>query len=148
MKSIEIYDPAMCCSSGVCGPAPDETLAAFAGALQKVKTAGVAVSRRSLSHEPLAFANNPEVKATLEKEGEAGLPLIFIDGELSFRGVYPSYAQLARVLGLDEAAEASCCGDDDACCSSEPKTQAASFVKVDEPQAMGSRCCDPKSGCC
>lgn len=148
MKSIEIYDPALCCASGVCGPAPDESLASFAAALEKAKSAGVAVRRRNLSQEPLAFANQPEVKAALEKQGEAGLPLIFVDGELFFRGVYPTYAQLAQILGLSEEAEASCCAEDDACCSGESLTEAITFVKVEEPQPADTSRCDPKSGCC
>ena len=33
MAKIEVYDPAMCCSTGVCGPEPDEQLARFSADL-------------------------------------------------------------------------------------------------------------------
>ena len=131
MKTLEIYDPALCCSSGVCGPSPDAALAAFAGALETIKAAGISVSRYNLAQQPLSFAQKPEVKAVLEKEGDSALPLIFIDGELYFRGVYPTADQLAKTLGL------------------EAKKQPISFVKVDGPKlSSSSGCCDNSSDCC
>ncbi|MBO9483975.1 arsenic metallochaperone ArsD family protein [Salinisphaera sp. G21_0] len=29
MSSINVFDPAMCCSSGVCGPKPDQAVCIF-----------------------------------------------------------------------------------------------------------------------
>lgn len=148
MKTIEIYDPAMCCSTGVCGPSPDEALAAFAGAIEKIKSNEVSVTRHNLAQDPLAFANKPEVKAALETQGEAGLPLVFIDGELYFRGVYPSAEQLSKTLGLSIAEGSSCCGDDEDCCNAPVAKEAVSFVKVEPPKSADSNCCDPSSNCC
>ena len=146
MKTVEVYDPALCCSSGVCGPSPDEALIAFAGVLELVKKEGVEVKRFNLAQEPMAFANKPEVKAVLEKDGEDGLPLLFLDGELYFRGAYPSGDQLRKVLGLKVAEP--CCSDDSECGSGEKESASTSFVKVSAAQAAGSSCCDPSSGCC
>jgi len=71
MKSIEIYDPAMCCASGVCGPAPDESLASFAAALEKAKAAGLAVRRRNLSQEPLAIDAFRRIRDQIQQVFEA-----------------------------------------------------------------------------
>ena len=144
MKTIEVYDPALCCSTGVCGPAPDEALVAFAGALEGLKAKGHAVTRFNLAQEPMAFARNPQVKSVLEKQGDAGLPLVFVDGELYFRGVYPTAEQLGKVAGE------ACCSPGETCCSSEPEKKPIAFVKVEAPKvsATGSSCCDPSSGCC
>ena len=30
MKTIQVYDPAMCCSTGICGPDIDPDLVSFA----------------------------------------------------------------------------------------------------------------------
>lgn len=119
MKKLEVFDPAMCCSTGVCGVEVDPVLAQFAADLQWVGEQGVAVSRHNLGQEPAAFAANPAVV----KEMEAGmerLPVILLDGQLMSTGLYPSRAQLAQKLGL----------------------------KVGAGEAAAPSCCTPKSGCC
>ena len=95
MKLIQIYDPAMCCSTGVCGPAVDPALPRFAGLLAQLGGAGVKVERYNLAQQPVAFVQNPTVKALLDKEGTDALPAIFIDGELASKGVYPDLEQRA-----------------------------------------------------
>lgn len=89
MNKILIYDPPMCCSSGVCGPTIDPTLTIFASMLTQLEKKGVKVERYNLSQQPTAFAEKPEVRSLLEKEGTEILPLIFIDGALEMKGRYP-----------------------------------------------------------
>jgi len=114
MKKLEIYDPALCCSSGVCGPSPDQELVAFAGEL---KTMGeqAEIQRFNLAQQPAAFASNPVVQQILNDEGPDVLPVILVDGRLAMKGVYPSKQQLEQLLG----AEDSCCSAEEAstgCC--------------------------------
>ena len=78
MKTIEVYDPAMCCSTGVCGPEVDPVLVAFAADLKWVADQGVTVRRYNLGQEPQAFAANPAVVklvGLIEVLGAAGLLL-------------------------------------------------------------------------
>ena len=91
MKSIQIYDPAMCCSSGVCGPDIDPILPQVAGFLHQLKERGVTVERFNLSQQPMVFVQNPEVKTLLQSEGVEALPLFFIDGRLALKGNYPDH---------------------------------------------------------
>ncbi len=116
MKTLEIYDPAMCCSTGVCGPEVDPALVRFAADLQWVAAQGVTVIRHNLGQEPQAFAANPAVV----KEMEAGidrLPITVIDGRIVAIGVYLSRAQLADKLGLAAKETArSCCSPKSGCC--------------------------------
>ena len=121
MKTLEVYDPAMCCPTGVCGPDVDPTLVAFAADLKWVAEQGVAVQRYNLGTEPQAFAVNPAVV----KEMEAGmdrLPVIAIDGHIVSMGVYLSREQLAQKLGLAvgkkvlSVAPSSCCSPKSGCC--------------------------------
>jgi Arsenical resistance operon protein ArsD len=91
MKTIQVYDPPMCCSTGVCGPTIDPILPLFAGFLHQLKTHGVKVERYNLAQQPLAFVQNPAVKAFLDAQGAEKLPLIFIDGELALQGAYPDH---------------------------------------------------------
>jgi N-acetylglutamate synthase-like GNAT family acetyltransferase len=99
MKKLEVFDPAMCCSTGVCGVDVDPALVQFAADLKWVQEQGVAVERHNLGQEPQAFAANPAVL----KEMEAGmdrLPILAVDGHIVSTGMYPSRVQLAQKLNL------------------------------------------------
>jgi hypothetical protein len=88
MKTIQVYDPAMCCSTGVCGTEIDPALVSFAALLTQLSEQGVKVERYNLGQQPMAFVQNATVKALLEKEGIAALPLILLDGEIHLKGRY------------------------------------------------------------
>jgi len=100
MKTIQVYDPAMCCSSGVCGPNIDPILPQMAGFLHQLKEHGVSVDRFNLSQQPLAFVQNPHVKNLLQSEGVEALPLIFIDGQLALKGSYPDHEKRLEWLNV------------------------------------------------
>jgi AhpD family alkylhydroperoxidase len=101
---VQVFDPAMCCSTGVCGPAVDPRLVRFAADLDWLKSQGASVERFNLAQEPRAFAENAAVKAALEATGEAALPLVEVDGEVKSRGVYPSRDELALWAGVEAPA--------------------------------------------
>lgn len=107
MKLIQVYDPPMCCSTGVCGPDVDPVLPRFAGLLSQLGSAGVKVERYNLAQQPLPFVQNPAVKALLDKEGADALPAIFIDGELVLRGSYPDQTQRASWMRRAQAKDSA-----------------------------------------
>ena len=116
MSSVRVFDPAMCCSTGICGPSVDPRLSRFAADLAWLKNQGVAVERFNLSQQPSAFADDAAVKSALETKGEAGLPLVKVNGEVKSSGTYPSRDELAAWAGLVapapevKASAGSCCG--------------------------------------
>ena len=97
---VEVFDPAMCCSTGVCGPAPSPVLPRFAADLDWLAGQGVKVLRHNLSQEPAAFAGNERVKAALAADGTDCLPLIFVNGEVKAKGKYPVRFTLAGWAGV------------------------------------------------
>jgi len=97
---MDVFDPAMCCSTGVCGPAPDPFLPRFAADLEWLAGQGVRVQRHNLSQEPAAFAGNEIVKAALAADGTGCLPLILVNGAVVSKGKYPVRYSLARWAGL------------------------------------------------
>lgn len=103
MKTIKIYDPPMCCSTGVCGTDFDPCLANFSAMLAKLATRGVIIERHNLGQNPMAFVENPAVKSLLEKEGSDILPLVFLDDEIRFKGRYPNHEE--RPTFIKEAVE-------------------------------------------
>ncbi len=97
---IQVYDPPMCCSTGVCGPSVDPALVRFAADLDWLKRQGVSVERYNLSQQPAAFVENPVVKQALAKEGNDCLPLTLADGAVVLKGRYPTREMLAEYAGL------------------------------------------------
>ena len=100
MTTVRVFDPAMCCSTGVCGPSVDPQLARLAADLDWLKAQGIAVERFNLAQQPAAFAEDHAVRSALEARGEAGLPVVKVNGEVKSSGVYPSRAELAAWAGL------------------------------------------------
>jgi arsenite methyltransferase len=130
MSELLVFDPAMCCSTGVCGPEVDPALVRFAADLESVSREGVIVQRFNLGAEPQAFMRNALVRETLQREGSACLPLVVAGGEVISRGRYPSREELAS-WAVQAPAAAS-------------HTSAPALVGIGQP-AGG---CAPDSGCC
>ncbi len=108
--TIRVYDPALCCATGVCGTSVDPELARFAGDLAWLSARGVTIERYNLAQQPGAFVE-PTVRAALETLGEAALPLVQLGGATIATGHYPSRGVLARLAGLplELPQAASCC---------------------------------------
>ncbi len=94
MSVIEVFDPPMCCSTGVCGPSVDPALATFAGDLDALAARGITVQRHNLSQEPVAFVQEPLISDLLATSGDAALPAVVVNGELRASGRYPSIDEL------------------------------------------------------
>ncbi|NWG14029.1 MAG: arsenite efflux transporter metallochaperone ArsD [Acidobacteria bacterium] len=97
---IQVYDPPMCCSTGVCGPSVDPELVRFAADMDWLKRQGVNVERYNLSQQPKEFAGSPLVKKALAEEGNDCLPLTVADGKVVCAGRYPTREMLAGFAGL------------------------------------------------
>lgn len=124
MKTLQIFDPAMCCNTGVCGVDADQQLVSFAADVDWAKKQGAQIERFNLAQQPMAFVDNAVVKNFLERSGQEGLPLVLLDGEIALTNRYPRRAELARWLGLSilpvaadagTAASAPCCGEGQSC---------------------------------
>ncbi len=98
---IDIYDPAMCCSSGLCGPAADPVLVKMNDAIIALKKQGVEVERYNLAQQPKAYMENKTVADLLHKNGKNILPIIFANGEVVKTGAYPSYEELCKALNIE-----------------------------------------------
>lgn len=97
---IQVFDPPMCCSTGVCGPDADPELVRFAADVAWLERHDVDVERFNLSQEPEAFEDVPLVKDTIAKDGNGCLPLVLCDGALLCKGRYPTKQELAERAGL------------------------------------------------
>jgi hypothetical protein len=101
MNEVEVFDPPMCCSTGVCGPSVDPALVTFAADLHWLANQGIVVERYNLAQQPQAFANSEVVKTALQQHGNECLPLILLNGAVISKGCYPSRDELARWTGVE-----------------------------------------------
>jgi hypothetical protein len=115
-QTLQVFDPAMCCSTGVCGPGVDTKLVQFAADLDWLKTQDVIVLRHNLSQNPAAFVENEAVQAALTQTGEAALPVLLANGNTVATGRYPVRSELAGWFSLNVATtpapakSSACCG--------------------------------------
>lgn len=119
-QKLSVYDPAMCCATGVCGADVDKDLVRFAADLAWLAEQGVEVERHNLAQEPGAFVGTASVQEALASQGEAALPMLLIGGRTVMSGAYPTRDQLAGWFGLTASAR----------------------------KATTGGCCSPKSNCC
>ncbi len=99
MSKVQVFDPPMCCSTGVCGPAVDPKLVRFSADLDWLSSRGVEVERYNLSQQPAAFVGNSAVAAAMRERDDA-LPIILVDGKIVSQGSYPAREALAELVGV------------------------------------------------
>ena len=68
MLNIEIYEEAMCCSTGVCGPEPDETLIKANQINEYLKQNQIEVQRYNMNNNPNEFIKNQEVIRLIQEK--------------------------------------------------------------------------------
>jgi hypothetical protein len=121
--TVSVYDPAMCCPTGVCGPSVDPELTRISQDLRWVESRGARVERFNLAQEPDAFVANPRVTGLMQAFGDGALPAVLVNGEVAAHGRYPTREEILEAVkapvGAGETSDAS-----------------------------GSSCCEPGSGCC
>ncbi|HBJ73113.1 MAG TPA: arsenical resistance operon transcriptional repressor ArsD [Actinobacteria bacterium] len=128
MTTIRVYEPALCCNTGVCGADVDQDLVTFTADLGALKDLGVDIERHNLANDPNAFATNDTVRAFLQVAGSEGLPLTTVDGVTVMTGSYPAREQLlkfaavatdvipAGIIALDMSEESGACCGETGCC--------------------------------
>lgn len=100
MKKVEIFDPAMCCSTGVCGPSVDPELTRVASVIFSLEKKGFNIKRYQLTNDPDKFAENNEVNSVLHEKGPDALPIILVDNQVVKVGGYPSNEEFAEWFGV------------------------------------------------
>lgn len=127
MKKMRIYEPALCCETGVCGVGVDPELLRISTVLNSMKQNGVDVDRFNLNVAPMEFITNSIVNDYLNKQGADCLPIVLLDNEIIITGRYPSNDEFISYLGINEEIlkskskaevqeESGCCGTNNSSC--------------------------------
>ncbi|HOF38241.1 MAG TPA: arsenite efflux transporter metallochaperone ArsD [Dermatophilaceae bacterium] len=101
--AIRVFEPALCCNTGVCGPDVDQALVTFTADLDHLRGLGVDIERHNLANDPAAFAAEPAVRDFLRVAGSAGLPLTLVDGVTVATGAYPTRDRLLSLAHRTDA---------------------------------------------
>ena len=99
-KKIEIFDPAMCCSTGICGPSVNENLLRVATLINSLANKGIIIKRFGLSSDPQAFVDNKIINSLLNEKGVEILPVTMVDGAVVKTTEYPSNEEFAQYLNM------------------------------------------------
>ena len=95
---VEIFDPPMCCPTGLCGPAIDPVLLDMNEMMLKLKGQGVTVERYLMARQPQAFLNNAEVYRLVRAQQLAALPITVVNGRVIKVGAYPTLDEIQAAL--------------------------------------------------
>ncbi len=96
--AVEIFDPPMCCPTGLCGPTLDQTLLDVNEMILSLKSAGVRVERYQMASNPNVFLRSSAVMRLVKERQMAALPITVVNGQLIKTGAYPSLAEVQNAL--------------------------------------------------
>jgi len=98
LADVEIFDPPMCCPTGLCGPTLDETLLDFNEMILSLQAERVQVARYQMTSHPQAFLNNPDVMRLVREKQMAALPITIVRGKVIKVGEYPTIKEIKSNL--------------------------------------------------
>lgn len=123
MKRMVIFEPAMCCSTGVCGPVVDQELLRVTTVINNLKNNGILVERYNLSNNPQIFVDNKEINKLLNEDGVEVLPVTTFNGVVVKTKTYPTNQEICNLLGVSiedliasKQKPSKGCGCGDGCC--------------------------------
>jgi len=95
---VEIFDPPMCCPTGICGPTIDQALLDLNEMVMALQSQGVSVARYQMTSHPNIFLGNAEVMKLVREQQLAALPITVVRGKVIKTKTYPSVAEVKTHL--------------------------------------------------
>jgi hypothetical protein len=96
--TVELFDPPMCCPTGLCGPTLDQTLLDVNEMILTLQAEDVSIERYQITSHPQAFLNSPDVMRLVREKQMAALPITVVRGRVLKVGVYPTLAEVRAAL--------------------------------------------------
>lgn len=123
LKKMIIFEPAMCCSTGVCGPSVDKELLRISTVINNLKNNGIVVERYNLSSNPQVFVDNAEINNMLNNDGIEIFPVTMVDGVVVKTKEYPTDEEISKLLEVplnklkpvEKKQSGGCCGPNGCC---------------------------------
>ena len=102
MKKMIIFEPAMCCPTGVCGPSVDPELLRISTVINNLKNKGILVERYNLTSNTQMFIENKVINKVLIKDGVEMLPVTMVDDVIVKTKAYPTDEEFCDLLDVTE----------------------------------------------
>ena len=102
MKTMKIFEPALCCPTGICGVGVDPELLRISTVLETLKKHGASVDRFNLNSAPAEFIADQTINTYINEKGTDGLPAVMVDGKIVITGRYPTNEEFVKLLDLSE----------------------------------------------
>ncbi|WP_125154779.1 arsenite efflux transporter metallochaperone ArsD [Clostridium rectalis] len=102
MKKMIIFDPAMCCSTGVCGPSVNPELLRVSTVINRLEINGVLVKRYNLTSNVQMFVDSKEINKLLNEKGVEVLPVTMVDGVVVKTKTYPTNKEFCEFLDIPQ----------------------------------------------
>ena len=96
--TVELFDPPMCCPTGLCGPTLDQTLLDVNEMILTLQAEGVSVERYQMTGHPQAFLNNADMMRLVREKQMAALPVTVVRGRVVKVGEYPALSEVRTHL--------------------------------------------------
>ena len=95
---VELFDPPLCCPTGLCGPTLDQSLLDVSDMIVTLETEGLKVARYQMTGQPQAFLSNPDVMRLVREKQMAALPISVVRGQVVKVGAYPTLSEIKTYL--------------------------------------------------
>lgn len=95
---VELFDPPLCCPTGLCGPTLDQTLLDVNEMILALQAEGSTVARYQMTSHPQAFLSNPDVMRLVREKQMAALPITAVRGQVVKVGSYPTLTEIKIYL--------------------------------------------------
>jgi Arsenical resistance operon protein ArsD len=95
---VEIFDPPLCCPTGLCGPVLDTTLVDLGEAINALQADGRTVVRHMMTADPQAFMRNREVYQLIRERQLAALPITVVRGQIVKTDAYATLDEMRVAL--------------------------------------------------
>lgn len=100
MKKMIIFDPAMCCPTGLCGPSINSELLRISTVINNLNSKGILVERYNLANDPQMFIDNEIINEILMTKGDSVLPITMVDNKIVKVSSYPTNDEICALLEI------------------------------------------------
>ena len=96
---VIVYEGALCCPTGICGPEPDKTIIDFNEMIRNLAdNKHIKITRASMSFDMDRFLQEPLIFGRIRENGPAVLPITTVNGKIILEKKYPVLDDLSYLL--------------------------------------------------